>query len=452
MTPMPRLSAAAIALLSVYPVAASATNGMNLEGWGAKAAGMGGAGYGYDSGNSAIMNNPATLGLKTEGKADLGLGLTLLAPDVTSSHPMAGSTDSDGTAYWMPTLSYIRRSGDFAYGIGMLAQGGMGTEYGVGSNLFAGGMSSMGTPVAMSGEEIRSEVGFGRLMLPLVWNANTQLSLAAQLDLAWASMDLQMDMDGQSLAGMLGAGFVSGGLTAMLPPTLDYARFDFSDDNAMTGQAKSYGWGYKLGAHYKINQRFGIGASYHAKTHMGDMKTDDATMTVVSGGMPMALNGTLKVVDFQWPETYGIGVSWMPSEKWLWVADIKRILWSDAMQDFRMQFSAGPGMDIDVTMPQNWKDQTVIAAGVQYKWSPSIALRFGLNHASNPVPDATLNPLFPATTEWHYTAGIGWRVNSADSVAAALTYVPEASDTNPVTGITSDHGQYVLRVNYNHTF
>lgn len=439
-----------LALCAAVPV--HATNGMNLEAWGAKAAGMGGAGFGYDSGNSAIMNNPATLGLKPDGKADLGLGLTLLAPDVSSSHPIAGSSDSGGDAYWMPTLSYIRRSGEFAYGIGMLAQGGMGTEYGVGSALFAGGMSSAGNPVAMSGDEIRSEVGFGRLMLPLVWTPRPGLSLAGQLDLAWAGMDLRMDVDGQALAGMLGQGLVTGGLVGMLPPTLDYARFDFSDDSAMTGKAKSYGWGYKLGAHYQINERLGVGVTYHAKTHMGDMKTGDAIMRVVSAGMPMELAGTLKVVDFQWPETYGLGVAYAPDEKWLWVADIKRIAWADAMRDFRMHFSAAPGMDIDVAMPQNWKDQTVVAAGVQYKLNRDVALRFGINHASNPVPGDTLSPLFPATTERHYTFGIGWRMNPNDTLAAALTYVPEDSDTNTVTGIASSHGQYSVRVNYNHGF
>ncbi|MFZ5484859.1 MAG: OmpP1/FadL family transporter [Pseudomonadota bacterium] len=450
--PSVRLTPLFLALVAISAAPAWATNGMNLEAWGAKAAGMGGAGYGYDSGNSAIMNNPATLGLKPDQHTDLGLGLTLLAPDVSSSHPMAGTTDSEGNAYWMPTLSYIKRSGNLAYGIGMLAQGGMGTEYGKGSALFAGGLDSLGNPVPMSGEEIRSEVGFGRLMFPVVWKANARLSLAGQLDLAWASMDLQMDMDGQSLAGMLGAGLVNGGLTAMLPQAIDYARFDFSDNNTMTGKAKSYGWGYKLGAHYQVTDRLGIGASYHGKTHMGDMKTEDASVVVASGGMPMTLNGTLKVLDFQWPETYGIGVAWSPSDTWLWVADLKRIQWADAMKDFRMRFVAGPGMDINVTMPQHWKNQTVIAVGGQYKLTPEIALRFGINRASNPVPDATLNPLFPATTELHYTAGLGWRMDKANTVAFALSYVPEVEDTNPNTGITSSHGQYSVRVNYNHTF
>lgn len=427
---------------------AHATNGMNMEAWGAKSGGMGGAAYAFDTGNSATMNNPATLGLKPAGQSDLGLGLTLLMPDVSSSHPMAGAQDSDGTAYWMPSVSYIRRQGDLSFGVAMLAQGGMGTEYGVGSPLFAGGMSNVNTPIAMSGQEIRSEVGFGRVMFPLAWNANESLTLAGQIDLAWASMDLQMDMDGRSLAGMMGQGLVGGSLAASLPATIDYARFDFSDNNAMTGKAKSYGWGFKLGALWRVNEQFRLGAAYHAKTQMGDMKTDDATLSVNGGPM----QGSLKVVDFQWPETYGLGLAYDAGGAWSWAADVKRIIWSDAMANFRMNFVAGNGMDLNVTMPQNWEDQTVLAVGVQYKLNPKLALRAGVNHASNPVPDQTLNPLFPAIVETHYTLGLGYRFDPVRSIAASVALAPEVSQTSSTTGITSTHSQATLRVNYNHSF
>jgi len=439
--------------LTGWAMTAHATNGMNMEAWGAKSGGMGGAAYAFEAGNSAVMNNPATLGLKADGKADIGLGLTLLMPDVSASHPLAGSQDSDGTAYWMPTLSYIRREGDLSYGVALLAQGGMGTEYGAGSTLFAGGCDSASTdlvcnPIAMSGEDIRSEVGFGRVMFPLAWNVNEQVILAGQIDLAWASMDLRMDIDGQTLAGMMGQGLVSGGLAGVLPATIDYARFDFSDGNPMTGQAKSYGWGYKLGALWRINQQFKLGAAYHAKTRMGDMKTDDATLSVNG----VAMNGSLKVIDFQWPETYGLGLAYDAGGAWSWAADLKRILWSDAMASFRMQFvDAASGLDIDVTMPQNWKDQTVLALGVQYKLNPNVALRAGYNHAANPVPDATLNPLFPAIIETHYTLGLGYRIDPARSVAASIALAPEISRTN-AQGVTSSHSQTTLRVNYNYSF
>ena len=446
---MRNLNKLALLALSGCAINAHATNGMNMEAWGAKSGGMGGAAYAFDNGNSAVMNNPATLGLKAPGEADLGIGLTLLMPDVRASHPVAGSRESDGTAYWMPTFSYIRRHGDLAMGMAMLAQGGMGTEYGSGSTLFAGGCDSASAPggcnpIAMSGDEIRSEVGFGRLMFPLAWNASERLTLAGQIDLAWASMDLRMDMDGQTMAGMMGQGLAT--TTLPMPATIDYARFDFSDDSPMTGKAKSYGWGYKLGALWRLNEQFRLGATYHAKTRMGDMKTDDARV-IVNGG---AMNGTLKVIDFQWPETYGLGLAYEDGGAWSWAADVKRIRWSGAMADFHMHFSNAAG-ELDVTMPQNWKDQTVVALGAQYKLSPRLALRAGYNHADNPVPANTLNPLFPAIVETHYTVGLGWRIDKADSLAASLAYAPKVSQTN-AQGTTSDHAQSTLRVNYNHSF
>lgn len=430
---------------------AHATNGMNMEAWGAKSGGMGGAAFAMDAGNSALMGNPATLGLKPAGKSDLGLGLTLLMPDVKAS---AGpvSVDSDGTAYWMPTISYIRRQGDLAYGVGMLAQGGMGTEYGVGSPLFAMGFASDGSMQSMSGEEIRSEVGFGRIMFPLAWNVRPDLILAGQLDLVWGGMDLQMDMDGQSLVGMMNAGLVTGSLPLPSPATnrYDYARFDFSDNNPMTGQAKSYGWGYKLGGLWRVNEKLNLGATYHAKTRMGDMTANGATMTASGDFGTIAMPGKIKVLDFQWPEVFGLGMAYDSGAKWSMAADLKRIRWSDAMKDFTLRF-ANAGGDLTVTMPQNWKDQTVLALGVQYKLNPNVALRAGYNHAANPVPDATLNPLFPAIIKTHYTLGLGYRIDPARTLAGSVAYAPEVNQTSS-QGVTSSHSQTTLRVNYNYSF
>lgn len=439
--------------LSGWAVGAQATNGMNMEAWGAKSGGMGGAAFAMDSGNSALMSNPATLGLKPAGKSDLGLGLTLLMPDVQSG---AGpvNVDSDGTAYWMPTLSYIRRQGDLAFGVGMLAQGGMGTEYGRDSALFRNGISQFGAAIFMSREEIRSEVGFGRLMFPLAWNARPDLTLAAQMDLVWGSMDLQMDLDGQNLAALMAMpGRVSGSLAGALAGLgdLHYARFNFTDDSAVTGRAKGYGWGYKLGALWKVNDQLNLGATYHAKTHLGDMKTNEATLRAVGGGGDTgAIPGSVTVVDFQWPEVFGIGMAWDGGGKWSMAADVKRIRWEDAMKDFTLRFVSAGG-DLTASMPQNWKDQTVLALGVQYKLSPNLALRAGYNHASNPVPDSTLNPLFPAIIETHYTLGFGYRLDAARTLAASLALAPEVSQTNP-QGVTSSHSQATLRVNYNHSF
>ena len=54
--------------------------------------------------------------------------------------------------------------------------------------------------------------------------------------------------------------------------------------------------------------------------------------------MPMSVSGKLKVVNFQWPETYGVGVAYQVNDQLMLVADYKRIGWANVMKNFRMQF------------------------------------------------------------------------------------------------------------------
>lgn len=454
MTTTTRLALTAVAALTATHT--YATNGMNLEAYGAKAGGMGGASFGYDSGNSAVMNNPATLGLKPDGRTDFGIGLTLLMPDVASRHPMAGESASSGDAYYMPSVSWVHRAAQLTWGAAVLSQGGMGTEYGVGSSLFAGGRDSAGNPTALSGEEIRSEVGVGRVMFPLAYRINDALTVAGQLDIVWATMDVRMDIDGQTFgllaAGTPGVGSVSGSLMGAMPPaTVNYARFDFSDNNDFNGKAKGQGYAGKLGIVYRLANGLTVGASYHSKTAIDDLTADGAIVKIGTSMGTQTMTGKITVVDFQWPETYGVGVAWQATPELMLAGDVKHITWSDAMKNFTLRFETSGGSMTSV-MEQNWKDQTVLMLGGQYMVASNIALRAGVNLASNPVPDGTLNPLFPAIVKNHYTAGLGWRLAGGHSVAAALTYAPKVEQTNPNTGITSSHSQSSLRLNYNYSY
>ena len=64
------------------PATVYATDGMNLEGYGPIATGMGGASMAYDNGTAALMNNPATLALMPEGQqARRGSGY--IGPNIT---------------------------------------------------------------------------------------------------------------------------------------------------------------------------------------------------------------------------------------------------------------------------------------------------------------------------------------------------------------------------------
>lgn len=414
---------------------AFATNGMNLEGYGPIAAAMGGASMAYDNGTAAAMNNPATLGLAPDGsRLDVAVGL--LGPDVK----VVGGQESGGDSYIMPAIGWSKKANGLTYGVAMFAQGGMGTEYQAG----------------LDGLPERSELGVGRLIVPLAYNVNPDLTIGGSVDYVWAMLDLRMAMP----FGAGGPGTMTGLIT--VPPTAglgaalgglvpaDNVRLDFSDGSDYTGKAKGAGWAGKIGFTYKASQTVTIGGTYHSKTSLGDLETsDNGTNFVVNGAT--AMSGKITVRDFQWPETYGIGIAVQATPSLMFAADVKHIGWKDVMKNFTMTFSA-VGDSVTFALPQNWDDQTVFQLGASYKFNENLTLRAGANLAGNPIPDSTLHYLFPAIEKNHYTAGFGYAFSKDSGIDFSLQHAPKVSQTNSTFGFTVDHSQTSWQMMYSKRF
>ncbi|MFZ2406240.1 MAG: outer membrane protein transport protein, partial [Methylobacter sp.] len=310
----------------MVPGMALATNGMNMEGYGPIATAMGGASMAYDNGVAAVMNNPATLGLAPQGdRLDLAAGG--LHPDVSARMNGMDTAKSGGDAYYMPAGGWVRKQGNLAYGIGVMAQGGMGTEYGSNSFMSMGDAGPTGKPV-------RSEVGVGRAIAPLAYDVNAQLTIAGSLELVWAGMDLQMLLPGSKMAPMMMPGGTSLGsvggsmITSRFLPAMgagqmtgfNWGYFDFSNNNDFSGKAHAAGWAGTLGATYKVSPQLTIGGSYHGKTALDDMEGSanvafgaklGPAMGAMNGAVvPVSVSGRISVHDFQWPETYGFGLAY----------------------------------------------------------------------------------------------------------------------------------------------
>lgn len=431
LTPMAAICAAALPAL--------ATNGMNMEGYGPISTGMGGASQAFDHGTAAMAQNPATLALMGTG-ARMDVALGYLGPDVNSTMPGFGSAKSGGTSYVMPAFGYARRSGALTYGIGIFAQGGMGTEYEA-NTFMAGG----------SGRPVRSELGVGRLLLPAAYQVTPEFAVGATLDFMWATLDMQMAASGAQLGGLVTG--ASGNLAAALPALggAPWARIDFTDGSDFSGEAKSTGWAAKLGAVYKVAPTVSLGASYQFKSALKDMKTSTGGASLSATG-GFADSGRITVVDFQWPATWGAGVAWQATPSLLVAVDVKRLEWSKVMKDFRLRYdSAGMGGSVSFALPQNWADQTVTNIGVSYAINGQVTLRGGVNVADNPIPAAYVNPLFPATVEKHYTLGVGVKLSPSSELNGALTTAPTVTVTNG-SGVVVTHKQTNAQLMYTYRF
>lgn len=384
-----KFAAAMAAAGMTLPGLALATNGMLMEGYGPIAAGMGGAAMAYDNGTAAMANNPATLGLMAAGsRIDVMLGH--VGPDVSvPSTPMGALGDSSADAFYMPAFGYIRKQGDFTYGVGIYGQGGMGTDYASGD---------------------MAQVGVGRLILPLAWNVNPRLTIGGSVDVVWAGMDLAADINGSPLS----------------------KEINFKDGSDFTGAAKGYSLAAKLGFTYRVNDAFTVGGVYQSAGNLPKLKGDGYT-----------------VEGFDMPAVVGLGLAWQANDRLMVAADVKQLLWDDSMNTVTIR---GPG-GLVVPFQQDWDNQTVVSLGLAFQFSDAFTGRVGYNHGKNPIPDANVNILWPAIVEDHYTVGAGYAFGKQSQVNFALSYAPETSVTGTGAqngGVVIEHGQlnWQLMVSY----
>ena len=171
----------------------------------------------------------------------------------------------------------------------------------------------------------------------------------------------------------------------------------------------------------------------------------------------MDLPGSYTVKDFQFPSTLSLGMAFT-TNKWLLAADVTQIDWSSVMKNFNLNFTVDQsvpgfgGAETDITMKQEWDDQTVLKLGAAYAVSNRLMLRGGLNLATNPIPDEYLNPLFPAIIENHVTLGASWNFSKAHGVSGSLAIAPEVKQTNSQTQVESTHSQNNLQIMYSYRF
>lgn len=438
---------------------------MNMEGYGPISTALGGASFAYDNGSAAVMNNPATLALMSDGsRLDIALGV--LGPDVQATNPAGQRAKSEATAFFMPAIGYVERNGNFTYGLGMFGQGGMGCKY--------DGDSWRGLGFGL---ENRTEVSVGRLIAPVAYKVTDQLSVAATVDFVWAGMDLKMAMSGAQFfdlatpssqqsgraAGSILQSF--GQIMQSMPAgtAVDYAYFNFANGNPFTGAAQGYGYAAKVGMVYRPIPEFSFGLTYHAETELGDLKDGAAVSFQLSvpgmGRMPQTLSGDIRVRNFEWPSMIGGGFAWTPAGPWSVALDVRRVLWSDVMDSFRMRFVAsdatanGPfaGQTLDAELFQNWRDQTSVHGGVAFAATKALTVRAGANVSTNPIPDRYLNCLFPATIEKHLTGGFSYRFSERSSVDWSATYGFKVTQTNGY-GISISHEQVNSQVMFSHRF
>lgn len=296
----------------------------------------------------------------------------------------------------------------------------------------------MSNPAGLTGlniEEFRADMGFGFLNPPRSANgveSDSDLYLMPSGALAFRINDrLTLGMGMAGLSGMgvdfddimaiapgaqavattkqfykIAPGFgykVNDKLSVGAALNIDYQSLAIHNASMTLPQNQVFGFGATLGMTYQLSDVLRLGASYISEQNMSDFEWNTTT-----GKYSMGMDA---------PQTFQIGLAFMPGAGLLIEADIKQIQFSEVLDRITLNTPAGPA-----TMNFGWDDQTVFSVGVQKKLNDKMTVRAGYNYGESPIgpEDVANNYGSLAVTEHHLTVGFTRQLTKKAS--ASLSY------------------------------
>lgn len=340
--------------------AALATDGYFDHGYGVKAKGLGGAGVAFAQDSMVVATNPAGL---VDVADSHQVGLTWFAPD--RSVTVNGNTfdgNEDGSFY-IPDFSYkTTLSSGAAFGLAIFGNGGMNTGYQTALFDVNPGVASSNTSMDMS-----------QLFIAPTWSWRNEGGHAFGVS-----------------AILAGQRFKATGLE------------DFGIANA--GYDSSFGGGARLGWTWQASQNLKVGATYQSRLWMA--KFDKYAGLFAEQG------------DFDIPSNYALGFAYKIDSSLTWAFDVERIHYSEVNSVGNPGSSPG-GFGTSNGPGFGWKDVTVIKTGLAYEVSPTLVVRLGYNHTTQPIGSSEIffNQLAPGVVRHHATLGATWQANASTEVS-----------------------------------
>ncbi|MBI5168562.1 MAG: outer membrane protein transport protein [Candidatus Eisenbacteria bacterium] len=424
-------------LLGALATQALATNGMYLTGYGSEAAGRAGANLAVADRALGLQANPA--GIAQLQGTHFGVDAQFLAPSLHyGGDPFGNDFDGDSKVFTMPSISWVRgaHGSPWTFGLALISQGGMGAT-------FAGYATPFGTSDGTS-----SEVRFATLTPTVAYAVNEDLAFGVSANAGYSDV---------TFAFWPNTSFYNDGGTPMDPA--DDMGFFGAD---LTERARTFNTSVRAGALWRVVPQVTLGAVYQSETNG---QYENGTLTLNQSAIGLGRVHYDAAVDgFTWPAQFGGGVQLRPTERLMLAADVRRYLWEDAMAKITVKGTnpdaASPMSTVEMPFTFTWANEWVTAVGAEYRATPALTLRGGFNYGDSPVPDETLNPLFPAITTKHVTAGLGW-TRGAHTLNLAVERAFEAKQTNDNTnmnvnpfgpGAFVDHSQWTVSLGWSKAF
>jgi long-chain fatty acid transport protein len=399
--------------LALGAVPAQAQIGVLFTGAGAVNRSMGGAAVAAPlDASGALYWNPATTSALPSSSIDFGAELLYPQTRLGSSVPangfgpgippigLSGSTRGDDGVFAIPSMALVYKPEDsiWTYGFGVFVVGGFGTNYpSSGTNPFAAPVNPILTPQPPFGMGLGS-VYADLQILELTPTVSVQLT------------------DRLSIGG--------GPTLAMANLRADPLFLATPDANGNyppgTHSRTSWGGGFQLGAFYKLDNGWNLGASFKSPQWMDAFHFQ----TVDQFGQPRDVGFRFNV-----PMITSVGVGYTGFDRWVLAADFRYVDYRHT-EGFEQSGFAPNGM----VQGLGWRSVFATSLGAQYQMTDTLSVRGGYSYNQDPISDSqsSFNVASPTIIEHAVYLGVSYQVSSALSLSLAYLHGFQNSVEGPL--------------------
>lgn len=359
-----------VSVVWLLPSIALATNGLNMIGFGAQSVAMGGADVVVARDTTALNGNPAGLSNIGDQAMDL-FSAVAYALDVNHADSLGNDAPVDNKFIGLGGMGYARRlqGKPLVVGVGLFAQGGAGSVY-----------RNLAIPFG-GRDELSSLFRIAKLSFGGAWQPDPRLSLGVSFALVYG--DLQQKVFPQtSVTGF--SGYEIEGLHALKP-------------------------GLKIGAQYRPSPDLTLGATYTTATDL-PLTGGSLTANLAAQGLGKITYRDVRLTGLSLPQEVALGLAWQVNEPLLLAFKLAWLDWSRALERSHLtarnpDSPAAPAETVGVST-LNWRDQYVLALGMDFTLDARTHLLGGYNYGRNPIPAEHTQPLLATTAKHHLTFGV----------------------------------------------
>ncbi len=375
-----------------------ATNGYFSHGYSVPSKGLAGVGVAWPDNSLMAANNPA--GMVWVG-SQYDIQLALFNPNreftvtgnpsgMAGTFPLTpGTVESGSKLFLVPALgANWMLNPTSSFGVSIFGNGGMNTNYD--TKVFDSPMATVTSPTGVD------------------------------LSQLFVGLTFAKEVAGTQAFGITGIfayqRFEAKGLQAFGGFSTDPTKLtDNSHDNS-TGFGARFGYLGRFGSHVRV------GAAYQTKIYMSEF-SNYAGLFAEQG-------------DFDIPSNFTAGIAVLPTAKWVLLADVQYIKYSEikaiANPMDPADFQNGILLGSDNGAGFGWQDMTTYKFGIEWHGIPELPLRAGYSYGKQPIPDSEMmfNILAPGVIEQHLSFGFSRQMCGNKELSFAVTH----AFTNSVSG------------------